>query len=259
MKIYISPAWQRLLQFNNLADFEKIWSCEVEWVEAPNDGRGGLSGVGRVYLNCLDGTQLTAYLKRQQNHIRKSWRYPVRGEATFGREFKLIRQLQKADVGTLEPMFFAEDYASGYARALLMTVELTGYLPLDEFAATDRFKNLALSEKRFLLQCVARTVKRMHDAGVQHRSLYAKHIFVKPVENNYQIAIIDLEKSRVSKLLFLRRFYDLVTLNYRTEGWTCSSRLYFFKQYYGIQSIGFWHKWLCKMINKRSVRKWKVK
>jgi len=253
--MFIAPEHRALLAHNALVGFEQAWNFEVSWVEAPNDNRGGLSGVGRVSLLKPEGGSAHAFLKRQQNHTRRTWRYPLRGEATFTREFHMIRHLQQHGVPTLEPMLFAEHYISQSARAVLMTAALEGYQSLDEFAVSPEYRQLPLLEKRKLLRAVADTVKKMHAAGVQHRSLYAKHLFVKWDIEEYQVAVIDLEKSRINWLPWIRQFYDLVTLNYRTPGWSRADRLYFFKQYLGIKRLAYFHKIICRLIVNRSKNK----
>ncbi|MCB4811276.1 lipopolysaccharide kinase InaA family protein [Methylovorus menthalis] len=252
MADFIAPKWQALLAENALGSVDAAWTREVAWVEAPNDGRGGLSGVGRVNLPSSQGHTTGAFLKRQQNHTRPSWKHPLRGEATFKREFDMVQHLQAHGVPTLEPMLFGERYVAGEVRAVLMTVALDGYQPLDVLAATEEFGRMSPVQKRQLLAATAHTVRQMHLAGVQHRSLYAKHLFAARQGEGYRVVVIDLEKSRFSWLPVLRTLHDLVTLNYRTPGWSRTQRLYFFKQYYAINSLKGWQRTLCKLIARRS-------
>jgi len=67
--------------------------------------------------------------------------------------------------------------------------------------------------------------------------------------------VIDLEKSRTKLLPFMRTFYDLSTLNRHAEYWSKTARLYFYKQYLGVEKLGFWQRVMLKMIVKRSMRK----
>ena len=55
--------------------------CPGDWVEPPNQRRGGLSGVQRVQLD--DGRLL--YRKQQVGHLYHSWRHPL-GYPTLMRE-----------------------------------------------------------------------------------------------------------------------------------------------------------------------------
>ncbi|HEY6611679.1 MAG TPA: lipopolysaccharide kinase InaA family protein, partial [Pseudomonas sp.] len=58
------------------------WLAEPgEWVEAPNERRGGMSGVQRVRSG--DGRLL--YRKQQVDHGYRDWRHPL-GEPTVLRE-----------------------------------------------------------------------------------------------------------------------------------------------------------------------------
>ena len=250
MSLFIDPSWKPLLERSGLASFEQAWTHDAAWVEAPNDYRGGWSGVGRVTLTGGKG-ETGVYLKRQQNHARRTWRHPWIGEPTFTREFRIIRHLQRHGVGTPQPVLFGERRSASALQAVLMTAELAGYRPLDELAAA----SWPLSRQRALLRTVARTVRRMHQAGIQHRSLYAKHLFVKMEGNDFVVAVIDFEKSRRNPWPVLPAFFDLVTLNYRTAGWSRSSRLYFYRQYWDADKLTQWQKWLCRLIRRRSQEK----
>lgn len=252
---FVAPKWQVLLVLNQLDSFDMVWRCKVAWVETPNVDRGGISGVGRVMLQSSQGDAVGAFIKRQQNHTRFSWRHPLRGEATFRREFYIVQHLRHHGVPTLEPMLFSESYAGPEMRAVLMTVALDGYQPLDVLMANPEFAQMTSQEKRRLLAAAAETVRKMHTSGVEHRSLYAKHLFAMRQADGYRVVVIDLEKSRRNLLPVLRTVSDLVTLNYRTPVWSRSQRLYFFKQYYATPSLNAWQRILCRLIVWRSRKK----
>ena len=48
---------------------------------------------------------------------------------------------------------------------------------------------------------------------------------------------------------------DLITLNYRTQGWNASHRLYFFKTYYAFQRLSARYKTLARWISRKSLKK----
>ena len=50
--------------------FEFYWNQQGEWVEEPNQRRGGESGVQRIH----DGEGRLLYAKRQVGHTYRSWR-----------------------------------------------------------------------------------------------------------------------------------------------------------------------------------------
>ena len=255
MSLFIAPERRQLLELNSLDSFNAVWHRRADWFEEPNDYRGGWSGVSRLALAMADGSELGAFLKRQQNHTRRSLLHPFRGEATFTREFQIIRHLQKYGVPTPQPIFFAEHRTKGDVQAILLTEELVNYRPFEEIIEVISSRKLSVDKQRTLLRAIAKAVRKMHLAKIQHRSLYPKHLFVKENGDDYDVVLIDFEKSRFSTFPFLRVISDLVTLNYRTNHLTRSSRLYFFKQYYGIDRLGPWQKIMCRFIHKRSLQK----
>lgn len=257
MPDYIHPDWLATLQGNGMATFDQLWNLQVEWVENPNADRGGASGVGRVQLQLPQGGAAAVYLKRQRSHTRRTWRHPLRGEPTFAREFKMLRHLRQHQVMAPTPVFYGERVIDGEACAILVTEELAGYRSLEEMmeAMARGEAGLALIKRRQLLGAAAAVVSAMHASGVQHRSLYPKHIFIKDDGNGYAAALIDLEKSRFSYLLGWRTIQDLATLNYRTPYWSRASRLYFFKHYHAVASMSWWQRWQCRLIQARSAKK----
>lgn len=253
--MFIAPDCRKLLELNGLDKFETLWSADAEWVETPNRDRGGWSGVGRLGLELPGGGKCVVYLKRQQNHVRLSLRHPIKGEATLNREFSLIRRLESHSVQTLKPMLFWVCHRASELRAVLMTEELKGYQPLDELMKNGTVHAMPLRQKRQLLAAIADLVRRMHGAGIEHRSLYAKHLFIKSDCNGYGVTIIDLEKSRVSLIPFLRMVSDLVSLNYRTGMWSRTDRLFFYRHYLGGGKLNAWDKFCLRYIIARSNKK----
>lgn len=253
--MFIADDCRKLLELNGLDKFETVWNAEAEWIETPNRDRGGWSGVGRLSLDLPQGGRSVAYLKRQQNHARFSLRHPIKGETTFSREFSIIQRLQAHAVKTLKPMLFGVCQHEGEQRAVLMTEDLAGYQSLDELMKNGAVEALPLRQKRQLLAAVADFVRRMHAAGVEHRSLYAKHLFVKSSYDGYDIAIIDLEKSRVSRISFLRMVTDLISLNYRTGMLSRADRLFFYRHYCGGGKLNVWDKFCLRYIIARSYKK----
>jgi len=61
--------------------FEFYWQQQGEWVEEPNQRRGGESGVQRIH----EANGRLLYVKRQVGHTYRSWRYPL-GRPTVLRE-----------------------------------------------------------------------------------------------------------------------------------------------------------------------------
>jgi tRNA A-37 threonylcarbamoyl transferase component Bud32 len=113
--------------------------------------------------------------------------------------------------------------------------------------------------KQAVIAGIARMVRKMHQAGVQHRSLYPKHLFVNENNGVVDVAIIDFEKSRITPWIALLKLSDLITLNYRTHSVSRTQRLYFFRQYLGVSRLNGWQKRVCCYIYQQSLKKSSVK
>lgn len=261
MELYISPEWLGFRETEGSTLFDAIWNLEGNWVEPPNHRRGGWSGVARMSLPVASGQMLGAYLKRQENYNRFSLRHPIRGEATFTREFEMISHLRRNKVPKLNPIYYGEYFASGERRAILMTKALVGYRSLEELEEDGTVAALPFRTKRKLLDALALTVRKMHDAGVQHRSLHPKHLMVLREGDNFEVALIDLEKSRRTALPLTPMIRDLITLNRRAEVWNLGARRYFYRRYIELGTRGVTAKngemsafaeWLGRVIQRKS-------
>lgn len=254
--MFIAAQHQALLEENRLDTFERIWTYKTPWFEEPNSRRGGWSGVGRLVLKDKQGKEQGVFLKRQENHPRRTYRHPLQGEPTFSCEFKMMRYLASKGVPVPTPMFFSQHGRGEKAQAILMTEELLHFTPL-ETVTEELFVSAqaALSTRRSILRGVASTVYKLHAAGIQHRSLYPKHLFVRMTTGrDPEVVVIDLEKSRRKFAFAIRTIYDLSTLNRHAKYWSRTDRLYFFKHYMGIERLTSWTKFLCRLIYKRSHR-----
>lgn len=206
-------------------------------------------------MGCVDvvfeNKPVTLFVKKQLNHTTRTLRHPIQGEPTFATEFHTIRFLQSHGLTAPNVILFGQRTVKEGQQAILVTEMLTGYQPLDRVEKS----KLSLLQQRELLRSVALTISKMHRLGVQHRALYAKHIFVKPRGQSFDIALIDLEKSRRMLLPWLQAMTDLVTLNYRTKGWSKSARHYFYKHYLGRRQLSLWNIISCRYIKAKSAKK----
>lgn len=235
MEDYISEAWRPVLENNGIADFDALWQLEAGWFEAPNQRRGGWSGVSRYELTTPDGDKLGIFLKRQENHKTFSWRHPVKGVPTFLREFRHIMRYRAYGVPTLEPVYFAMRETNQGHRAIIVTVELEGFVSLETLVLQGA---LSFQIRKKVLQSVAALAGTMHRNHIQHNCFYPKHVFVRLNDNgDVEARVIDLEKSRwrpTSRLCALR---DLDTLNRHSCNWSRTDRLRFLLAYMQIQRL----------------------
>ena len=256
MLAFISAKHAHVLEQCQLHTFEQLWDHPIEWFEAPNERRGGWSGVGRLQLEAGGGKPLCLFVKKQQNHGRLTLRHPVRGEPTFRREYQRLQYLADHEIGAPKVVFYGEKVMENKLCAILVTEELEGYQPLDSLTATLFAGNeLTRVHRQHLLKVIAASLRNFHQLGLVHRALYPKHIFVKYADVPVQVALIDLEKARFSPLFWYRAYFDLAALNRHAEHWQATDRLYFFKQYCQLQRLGKFSKWFCRQLIKRSQRK----
>lgn len=251
MNTFISPEYASLLRQHQLDGFAQLWAYQGDWFELPNHERGGWSGVNYIELTDNAGQIHGFYLKRQQAHMRLTWKHPIAGEPTFVREYEILKYLRKHNVAAPELVFFE----SQNNTAILLTKALTGYTSADRWLKNAHL--LGFDKKRGLMRALAIAVRHLHQAGVQHRSLYAKHLFVKEksidtVDGGYEVAVIDFEKSRITPWIAISRFSDLITLNYRTSEVSRTERLYFFKQYFELKKLTPFFKKLCAYMHFQS-------
>ena len=195
----LSEEWAPTLRYNGLGEFDDLWGVDAPWFEPPNHRRGGWSGVARLELATPDGATRAVFLKRQQNHWRRTLTKPFRGELTFEAELRNMLALQDAGVPSLQPVFFGRRKVEGGWRAILVTRELGGYRPLDDWLEQWRIDGSGHARRlrRRVIAAAARLVARLHRHSLVHNALYPKHLFVRiDAGDVVDVRLIDLEKMR---------------------------------------------------------------
>jgi hypothetical protein len=252
----ISKIWKPILEANSFKDFSSLWSLQTDWFEEPNIRRGGWSGVIKIPLKQTHDEPVFIFIKRQENHISRTWRHPISGVATFQKEYNNLKRFQRYKIPTLELVYFGTRSYNGDRQAILATKELAGYLPLDVLLLNSGV-NLVNSQRRrqTLLKATAKVLCHMHQHRLQHNSLYPKHIFAKPVGDSWDIRIIDLEtaKRRLFKSTAILR--DLGTLRRQTHGMTGKEQVIFFKAYVDETHLSLESKKLWYQVQDRILRK----
>lgn len=252
--MFLSKRYQEIFAEHQLVDFDQLWAKKIEWFEEPNFRRGGWSGVGHVVLR-TEHDELDVFVKKQKNHGRKTLFHPKVGEPTFKREFLRLQYLEKHQINAAKVVFYAEQHGEG-DKAILITETLMDYFPLDTILEQDSIDHaLSRKQRRRLLSSVAQLLKKFHVSGLEHRALYAKHIFVKNASTTPEVALIDLEKSRFNLVLLRRAFYDLAQLNRHTKHLSQTERLYFLLQYFELPKLNWRLKLFIHRLMKRTNRK----
>ena len=165
-------------------DFAYWWETPKDWVEPPNERRGGWSGMMLLHE---DG--LTYFVKRQCNHLCRTLRH-LFGWPTASREWLYLNLLRGLGVRVPEPVFHGVRRQADGTEAVLVTGKLEGFADLSAQAGLPTERKLALAQE------LGRQLARLHRARLQHNNLYDKHIMVRWVGGSPEIALIDLEKMR---------------------------------------------------------------
>ncbi|MFP8319507.1 lipopolysaccharide kinase InaA family protein [Pseudomonas aeruginosa] len=163
------------------------------WVEEPNERRGGASGVQRVYTG--DGRLL--YRKQQTGHVYRDWQRPF-GYPTAMRERDALRAFESLGIRVPRLIYSGCRKVDGQWQALLVTEALEGFSSLDECYARGDQDRWGEAKHQRILQQIGATIARMNLAHWQHGCLYPKHIFVRVEGEAIEVALIDLEKSRLT-------------------------------------------------------------
>ncbi|HBS80185.1 MAG: InaA protein [Pseudomonas sp.] len=217
--------------------FDRWWHSEGEWVEPPNQRRGGESGVRRLVPR--DTHRPVLYCKRQAGHIYRSVLHPF-GRPTALREQQAIEAFRRIGIRVPNIVYCASRKNSGQWQAVLVTQALDGFISLQEWYGSARQEQHDNALNRQMLEQLASTLARLHLAGWQHGCCYPKHIFVKvsnsSVEAPVEVALLDLEKSRRRWRISAASQHDLRQLYRHKEEMPQEDWLLFHQTY--LRSLG---------------------
>ena len=251
-----SDGWQSQLSKKQLHKFDQLWQLKLEWFEAPNIRRGGWSGVIKYPFSTTEAKESNLFIKRQENHISRTWRHPLSGIPTFQKEYDNLRRFHHFGIPTQDWVYYGSRVINGSVQAILVTEELAGYYPLDE-ALPDNGMGLIENwqHRCSLLSAVAKATNKMHQHHIQHNSLYPKHIFAKPLGTGWDVKFIDLEKAKRRLFKNTAILRDLSTLRRHTLDWTTKEQVYFFKAYVNESTLSpkskkLWYQIQDRIINK---------
>lgn len=259
MKDFILEDWRPTFKYNDLNTFQDFWEFEADWFEEPNIRRGGWSGVMRAELKSPDESERVIFLKRQENHVTKTFKHPIKGKMTFEVEMKALMQLRAHGIPTLEPLYYAQRTIDGDRRALLITQELAGYISLEDL--TNKWIEngwAGPAERKRVIQSVAGLMRSMHKHKLQHNCFYPKHILLKFEGDEIDVRIIDLEKVKRRWFRSTATLRDLYTLNRHLHTWPLTDKVRFLLIYMEIPRLNSLAKQFWKKIAKRTIRKNKL-
>lgn len=236
-RFHAEPDWAARIRAAGLDRFDAWWTLPLTEVEPGNRRRGGWSTVFRYVLDGDCGL----FVKRQEDHVYRSWRHPLRGRLTAEREFGVLQHCRAAGVAVTEPVLYATLDVDGHRRGVLVTRELAGYRALEDLLADWQrhgWPDRACRER--LLRAVATLVRTLHDAHLEHNCLYPKHVMIHAdwltdglSGTSPPVVLIDLEKCKRRWRRMTCTLRDLDTLNRRSADWSRTNRRRFLGWYLG--------------------------
>jgi tRNA A-37 threonylcarbamoyl transferase component Bud32 len=209
-------------------DFNFWWQIEGDWVETPNQRRGGESGVIRYQHS--DGK--TYYIKRQINHVFRNLRYPL-GRPTSLREAHAMRSFAAMGVTAPALIFSDCEKQQGNWRALLVTESLPkDYLDLDCYYQQN---SPDAETQKAIIHAVATMLSTLHRNQWRHGGVYPKHVFIRLREADGKIladaALLDLERARHHWTITSASSKDLAQLKRRCKYWNAADWQEFLRCY----------------------------
>ncbi|ASK36171.1 InaA protein [Alcanivorax sp. N3-2A] len=181
----LAADWRRSFHRQGLRDFDALWGLPHDWVETPNQRRGGWSGVSRLRLEDAQGRPRTLFVKRQQHQARRSAQTGWRARPTYFHEYLFLKRFQALGAPVVDWLCYAERDQ----EALLVTLAPAGYIDLPALAGQ-------LDAPRFAeaMAAVVEALGTLHRHRWQHGSCYPAHILVHPA--TLSVRLLDLERCR---------------------------------------------------------------
>ena len=212
----------------------------------------------------------------KKHHVR-TWHSRIRAMfglapgQTAGRvEAENVGRLAAIGIASMRVAAWGERlHSDGRLESYLMTEELEGYRPLEQFLA-ERFGQAeahsgATRDRDLgrLIRLVADTARRFHRSGYNHRDFYCCHFFIRELSTGrFDVRLIDLQRVQ-HRVRFRRRWLvkDLAQLSYSASRRQikCTQRMAFIRRYLGVKKLRPRHKRLIRrVLAKQRLMEWKL-
>ena len=246
-KSYVDPAWISTFEQAGYPDFDAWWKAEGDLVEEGNfrgkDDNAYWSMVHRIHLD--DGR--VVYLKRQQNHFPNNFFLKLFKIPTFAVEWRNFKRMRDANIPTMKIVVFGNRQHEGNRQCIIVSENLEG---MEEIAKIAQYYEEhgwpPREQRRAILTAILKIIKQAHNEGIIHNALYGRHIYVnipfvdgKPVvPDEIKACFIDLERTKFpgkNSIKLISR--DIKTMHWDIPQWPNSDKMWFFKQYLGIDKL----------------------
>ena len=256
-RLLVQKRWAKLFSREGLLSFQDFMTIQKGEILGQRANRVRM----RIELDSPEG-QKVFYLKR---YHRPPWtgRLAIAlGLVVSSRgrqELTNICRLQEAGLATVAAAAVGE--AGTRDGSFILLEELSGYQPLHEFLKNflaEPERPEVLLGKWELITAVARYVRRLHAAGMDHRDLYLCHFFLHPEQPAQSLRLIDLQRIKKSRWLRQRHGFvkDLAALNYSADHPEISraDRLRFVLEYLGRSQLDWRDRLLLRAVSSKTRR-----
>ena len=256
-RLLVQQRWIELLSREGLESFRDFMSTDKGQILGQRADRVRM----RIELDNAEGKKVF-YLKRynRSGWIRRLFMaLGVCSRSKGRRELTNICRMQKASLATLVAAAVGESGVN--EGSFILVEELSGYQPLHEFMASflaEPDQTEILRGKRELVRALAKYIKRLHAAGLDHRDLYLCHFFLRPEEPSQSLRLIDLQRVRRSWGLQQRHGFikDIAAMNYSADhsGITRTDRLRFVLEYFETRRLNLRQRLFLRAVVRKTQR-----
>ena len=204
--------------------------AEVE-LTGPEEGR-------RAYWKCVEARTgwRSLFSRWRMSSVRRAW--------------EIGHALLRRGIDTPRPLLFVEQRGRTAARSYLMTEAVTESVGLGEFFECG-WQELDSAHQAVWIaghgKTLARQLRRLHDAGFDHRDLKFSNLLVSTVASDVRVWLLDLDAVREWRNLpRFRALQNLSRLNVSgllVPGIRHTDRLRFLREYLGTDAGHDWKSW----------------
>jgi heptose I phosphotransferase len=202
---------EALLRQLGLATLEQVRQYQGDLVK----NHRGRRDIFRIRAPQPDGRALTLYLKRNLKSYRKDgWTSLLQRGRVWSlsrQEWENARTLEAAGLPVAALVAYGEE--NGWLRekfSYLITEAATGAQTVEQFLHACRDKKL----RRRVFDALARTIRKLHQAGLASPDLFTRHLFVDATADPPAFCLIDMARLDQGRPLTpSQRARDLAALN----------------------------------------------
>lgn len=196
IKTYCKAEYKKVFSSNGLRKFEDFFSYNNGSIVNKNNRREVL----RFSFNG-DGWEKVFFMKRFFNPHFKDMMFTWR---VFGRpcsqavcECNNAKLLLENGINTYQPVYYGEQKVFGIERKSFLVTEKLKGICLTDFIS-EYWRRLSSDRRRKIINLMADTAAKIHNAGINFPDLYIWHFFITPSQpdesGDYELAVIDLHR-----------------------------------------------------------------